>query len=354
MINKIEIYEYKKAKSIYIMAYNSQNSLEYFLREDILPVTQNEAIYLTKVSALNKGNKTAFVNYTDNREGFLNISKNNNLQNGSLVVSQVKWLGNNEKQVKLSDSILFIGKYVILTQNIGHTYSCDKSKFNQLNSISDKYKDYGIIFRTSINDLTDIKLVRQELELLIEKMHSVQQKLRSTSKVTCVYSGTPLYMQVLRSLKLDENLEIVTNSEAVFNQIKPYVDLWQINQMVFTTKFIVGLNNILGKININDITHDNFSLEIHQLSGINLIDINSKASKLSFYQVNYLALDEIIYQIKLRDLTGIILLDLIKNMTDSEKTNITAKLGLLLRDDWRKNKCLGFTNAGMFEIIRNK
>ena len=101
-------------------------------------------------------------------------------------------------------------------------------------------------------------------------------------------------------------------------------------------------------------TFQGITLEINQLSGINLIDINSQDTNLAFYQVNYLAIDVIIHQIWLRDLTGIILIDFIKNMSLSEQQKIVNKLTSILSKDWRKSDVLGFTRAEICEIIRSK
>ena len=84
----------------------------------------------------------------------------------------------------------------------------------------------------------------------------------------------------------------------------------------------------------------------------NIIDVNGANSALAFFKVNYLALDEIIRQIRLRDLTGIILLDLIKNMTLEQQQIITNKLKQALAHDFRNTKILGFTKAELVEIIR--
>ena len=43
----------------------------------------------------------------------------------------------------------------------------------------------------------------------------------------------------------------------------------------------------------------------------NIIDINSSNTRLSGFNVNYLAINEVIKQIKLQDLRGIILIDFI-------------------------------------------
>ncbi|MBY0379952.1 MAG: ribonuclease E/G, partial [Burkholderiales bacterium] len=207
---------------------------------------------------------------------------------------------------------------------------------------------------TNINYLNDILLVDREIALLVEQKKLVVTLMQQKSDIACLYGGVTLYNRLLRDAKLDREIEVITNDELVFNNLSKYVDLWQINRVDLDYQLQIDIKSIKHKTQQNLITHESYSLEIHALSGINLIDINSHAAKLNFFQVNYFALDEIIRQIQLRDLTGIILIDLIKNMSTDEKTQIKNKVSNLVNKDWRHNKVLGFTNAELFEIIRTK
>ena len=155
-------------------------------------------------------------------------------------------------------------------------------------------------------------------------------------------------MQLLREARLSPSIEIYTNDEVIFDHLEPYLDLWLLDTIHLDRALTANPMDKLPK------DYAEFGLEIHKLSGINLIDINSKSAPLNFYQVNYLAIDEIVRQIWLQDLTGIILLDFIKNMSVEENHKLLAKLNGYLENDWRKNQVLGFTRAGICEIIRNK
>jgi ribonuclease G len=359
MVDKLIIQALEETDTAYMVGYSKDSKPEYFIKYSISLSSTLESIFLAKVVDINNKNKTAFVNYSEDKIGFVNLnqSKNQNLQKGSQLSCQLTWLGDDSKLAKLEDNINFVGRYVILVNRNIHKFACDKTL--EIREIANKYLDYGVIFRSSINSLTDLSIVDDELQQLINKMDEVLRISISKSSVQCLEQGLPFYLQVLRNLRYSEEIHIITNCQSVFDNILPYMDLWQIDQLTIDKRLqtdIVSLNNLVHQ---NIISHNNYSLEIHKLSGINLIDINSGAgypgtSKLSFYQVNYLAIEEIVRQIKLRDLSGIILLDFIKNMTFAEKQQIYNRLEMLFKDDWRHVRLLGFTNAEIFEIIRNK
>ena len=67
-----------------------------------------------------------------------------------------------------------------------------------------------------------------------------------------------------------------------------------------------------------------------------------------------MVLDAIYQQICLRNLQGIILLDLVKNMSDVEQQRILLYLTKLFKNDLTNTKILGFSHSGLCEIIRNK
>jgi Ribonuclease G/E len=65
-------------------------------------------------------------------------------------------------------------------------------------------------------------------------------------------------------------------------------------------------------------------------------------------------LDTIYQQICLRNLQGIILLDLLKNMTTTEQEQVIEYLKKLFKHDITNTKVLGFSHSGLCELIRQK
>lgn len=341
MLAKVLIIE--SDQNIQSYAYNDSSELVFHIDEDI--IHSLEAIYKVRINSLNQKSKLAYIEYAPNLHGIVNLKKSN-LQAGSNLLCQLTWPGNEKKLPKFSTDIKLLGKYVILLPNDSRHYFSKHLK-TSLSVLSEKYKNVGIIFRSSIDDISDHSLIENEIQYLLIQV----QVLKSWQESSAGQLTAPTYrfMQLLRAARLSNNVQIHTNSVRIYKYLMPYLDLWQIDAITLDESLVV--DDISLKL---DKCYAEFSLEIHKLSGINLIDINSKNSLLNFYQVNYLAIDEIVHQIWLRDLSGIILLDFIKNMSIVQQQKLIVKLEKCFEDDWRQNQILGFTKAGICEIIRNK
>jgi len=173
-----------------------------------------------------------------------------------------------------------------------------------------------------------------------------------------IVAGVADYLRLIRSLEFSPELSIFTNNANVFATLKSYIGMWQIDNLNFDPDLTPSLyeNNIRQSIDLQQkiVSKHGGNFVCHKLSGINLIDINSDKMQSDFYTLNYLLCEELIDIIKLQDLCGIILIDFVKNMSIKQQDHIINKLNLLLINDWRKSRVLGFTNAGLCEIIRSK
>lgn len=333
----------KNNHSIQSFAYDEMGELIYQLTEDN-NANNLEVIYKAKIDSVNKKTKFAYINYLPGLQGIINL-KNTNVQAGSQLLCQMVWQGNENKLPKFSEDIKLIGKYVIILPNATQHFFSKQLK-STLSMLSQKYQDIGIIFRSSIDEISNNILIDEEIKFFGKQFEHVKKW--QEQPVGALTAPSYKFMQLLREARLSEGIEIYTNAQNIFDYITPYLDLWQINTLNF--------DELLATPKIDELSqkHAQFGLEIHKLSGINLIDVNSKNAQLNFYQVNYLAIDEIIRQIWLQDLTGIILIDFIKNMSTPEQQKLLTKITTLLGDDWRKHQVPGFTKAGICEIIRNK
>ena len=360
MLNSIHIY--KHADKLLTFGYSATNKLEYIVQESILNFV--EGIYVAKISSTKQTSKLSFINYHADSLGILNLSDKDKLQDGSSVLCQMNWRGDDEKLAKFTQQIKFIGRYVILLgkSNHGkneHVFSKKMQNQHVFTQFSEKFSGYKLIFRSSCDCVPSelYKLIVIEIELLITRYNQCLLAVNS-GKYGVVLCGVHDYLRFVRNMQFDSSIKIITNCTDVFNKLQQYTELWQIQHFdldIDLTPSATEIDAIYTISNNNSILNKHGSnLICHKLSGINLIDINSDKSQQNSYTVNYLLCDEIISVIKIRDLSGIILIDFIKNMTQKQQQQITDKLNKLLLEDWRKSKILGFTNAGLFEIIRSK
>ena len=92
---------------------------------------------------------------------------------------------------------------------------------------------------------------------------------------------------------------------------------------------------------------------IEQTKAATIIDVNSASSKkkTSAFEINYLAAKEIMYQLRLREISGIIIIDFLK-MNKEEELKLLEFLKELAKEDSCFCGVYGFTRLGLFELTR--
>lgn len=348
---------YRQQQQIYTLAYNEKQQLLYYNQESI--ENYNEALYLASISFINQQNKIVFINYADKLSGFLKLNNNSKVQAGTKLLCQQVQQDVNEKLAKFNQNVQLIGKYVIVNfaQHKKIIYSKNLKLDDKLITQLIKYNNENIIIRSAVTQLGDnYDKLLLELDILITQKNKLLHTIKQSS-LAMIYNGTPHYIRLLRDLTLSFNCQIITNDPEIINTLKPYLSLWQIAKLslIPTFDFEIRVSAAQDLVNNNSVKAKvGGTLIIHNLSGINLIDVNSANLNLNLIKLNFLLLDEIIAQIKLRNLTGIILIDFMRGMNQEQQQKICFNLNLKLSDDFTKTKVLGFSAAGLCEIIRQR
>lgn len=105
---------------------------------------------------------------------------------------------------------------------------------------------------------------------------------------------------------------------------------------------------------------DGGSLVIDEREALHTIDLNSGANVLDdsgnglALQQNLAAAPEIARQIRLRNLSGIILVDFIDMRTDEDRARVRSAMEEAVRDDRIKTVIHGFTRLGLLEMTRKR
>ncbi len=348
MLTKVIVYNDKDF--IYSFAYCGKE-LKFVLTDK--PGIASEAIFLARITKFNQANRTAFIEYLPGKTGFINLGTHAKVHDGSTLAVQLTWLGDGQKAAKFRDSWQLVGKYLVYTPSksskiVNKYHACAAT----LTEIPNIYPGQWVI-RSCVSSKADISHVLAEAKLI----HEEGQQIQMAAEPGLYYAGVSNYRKLLRSIKLSPECEIITNDSSINQDLLSLQDLWQIDAITFDP----GLNgqalieHYKQQLLATIVTLANgASLEINTFAGITIIDVNSAKVALNGGSLNFLVLDEIYQQICIRNLQGIILLDLIKNMNKEQEEKIINYLEKLFKSDVTHTKILGFSNAGLCEIIRNK
>lgn len=132
--------------------------------------------------------------------------------------------------------------------------------------------------------------------------------------------------------------------------VRPYVDeeysLWN----------LYGFTKLLDSVTSKIVYLKNGgNIVIEQTEALTVVDVNSakNGGKATFMETNIQAIDALVSQLRLRSLSGIIIVDLLKVSKD-EEAELREYFKELCKDDISSMTGHGFTNLGLFEITRSR
>lgn len=333
-------------------------------------------IYICRVSHVVQNINAAFVEVKKQVMCYLPIDKSyGKIVQGMEFPVQVKKAAVRSKQAVVSRKLEFAGKYaVITTENLSLTISSkihDPVERNRLNDILHEQKKeceeagLGLILRTSCQGADKEEILCESRRLLREAVQVIE-KSNCLTYTTRIYQSQPEYMQIIRDSEQGEYQRIITDVPEVFQTIKEFEN--DGHEVVFYEDSDYSLDKLLGissKLEKAMKKHiwlkSGASLVIEPTEALTVIDVNTQKAiagkrkmETTFFKVNMEAAIEAARQIRLRNISGIILIDFIDM---KEKEHVHALLHCLeqeFKKDKVKTNVIDITKLGLVEITRMK
>ena len=293
---------------------------------------------------------------------------------GDELVVQISREAVKSKAPTVTGNLSFTGRYAVLTH--GNTRIGVSSKIPK--SIREEYKselkdlqnnDYGIIIRTNAKD-APFEAVLEEIRTLREEYYSLVENAQTRVCFTCLKSAPPSYIADLKNVYMDGMESIIVGDKGLYTRI----------QMFFQAELPEKLNLLelyddpsfpLDKLYSTQTVLDKALMErawlktggyliIQPTEALTVIDVNSgKATSRSdseegAMKVNLEAAREAARQIRLRNLSGIIVIDFI-NLKEEENTRkLLQEFRYFLAKDPIQTTLVDMTPLGLVEVTRKK
>lgn len=325
------------------------------------------------VKQIKRGIQAAFIDIGQEKNAFMYLSPDDKLTEGESILVQVVKDASSEKGSVVSQSISLPGRYAVLMPKasyIGVSKNItERDKREHLEALAQKYRcnNLGIIIRTASLGVDDVE-IGNDIERLVKQWQTILAKFKVLNVGNVLYRELDLPIRVIRDyLELDID-GIIVDDENTYKIIKDL--LLEVNAdlpkklSLYTAKQDVldfyGLSEQISAIIDRRVDMPNGGyLIIDYTEALTVIDVNSgkfvgKTSGDSYLQTNIQAAYEIARQIRLRDITGIIIIDFIDMQKEREREQITQLLKDLFVVDKRKPKVVGFTELGLMQITRKK
>lgn len=341
-------------------------------------------IYIGKVKNIQKNIQAAFIEiengimcYYSMAEKaspcFVNVKKNNVLKIGDEMIVQVSKEGIKSKLPYVSSNLNFTGRYLVLTserKELGFSGKLKKEEKKQIREIlKDKIpENVGIIVRTNCRDAQEEEILH-ELEELMKRYDAVLQKGKSRVCFSVLEKSMPEYVQILQNLYSQDLEEIVTDKQELYECAVQYLKGYKQQEKIvryYEDKLLplYKLYNLQKAFeqaqNERVWLKSGGFLVIQQTEAFVCIDVNTgkctskKDMQETFRKINLEAAKEIAWQLRLRNLSGIILIDFINLERAEDKEELMQTLQKYLWQDSIKGTVVDMTELNIVEVTRKK
>lgn len=342
-------------------------------------------IYIGKVKNIVKNIQAAFIEIQPGVECYYQMNNNPTpiftkkigkkpLCIGDELLVQIEKEAVKTKAPTVTSNVNLTGKYIVLTH--GNTQIGVSSKLSQeqralwKEALTDYTNaSYGFIVRTNAAQLsfTELKL---EIEKQIQAYEQLKLLSQSRTCFSCMKRTPKEYLSSLKNIYQDGLQQIIIEDNELFEEVSRFLSEDQAEDM---GKLIHYTDSLLPLHKLYSVEHvleealrervwmkSGAYLVIQPTEALTVIDVNSgkcvlkKNDPYAFYKINQEAAAEAARQIRLRNLSGIILIDFINMGTLEEQKQLLAFLKDQLHSDPIRTDVIDVTKLQLVELTRRK
>ncbi len=307
---------------------------------------------------------------------FISHGKSESIKVGDEILIQVSGDNVKSKAPTCTTDIELTGKYLVLTRDAGKVAVSSKIESNALRK---QFKaliepltteENGFIVRTNaLNAPEDsikaeaIALVAEYKALLASAMHK--------SCFSIVRKAAPEYVCTVRDGYSDIIDEFVTDDKEIYENLREYLANFQpedLGKLRLYSDDNLTLDTCYGiSYCISDCYHEKVwlksggSIVIQTTEALTSIDVNTEKAikgkantQAVFKKINLEAATEIAYQLRLRNITGIIIVDFIDMEEAADRRELMQRLAELVVADPIKTAVIDMTALNLVEMTRKK
>lgn len=339
------------------------------------------AIYVAKIQNLNRNINAYFVALGHNEYGFLSERyippEIPELHQGDEILVQIVREPHDKKLACVSAKIEISNEVAAVRVGSGCISYSAKLSSSMKQRLKDQIHEWiadsriflpptaDLVLRTSAGQYSP-ELLLPKIAAILDEYNNLLNMAKHRTCFSCIREATPSFLDILdqNTIRPEEYSEIITEDTLLYRQLEGYcrehlpekkVRLYQDD--------LLSLNKLYGVESKLKIA---FERRVWLKSGgylifdtteaMTVIDVNSGKSKGSktkgsILSINREAAVEIILQLRLRNLSGIIIVDFINMCERKENIEFLEFLKELVKDDYR-TRIIDMTGLGLVEMTR--
>ena len=340
------------------------------------------SLYVGRVKNVVPNLKAAFVDIGLGENCFLSLEKpaflakggqSSALKQGDEVIVQISREAAGLKPPALTSELTIPGHYAVLVaEHPGLSISSritEKAWRDQAKTrFESEAKTHGFILRTEAYE-ADPEVIVAEMHQLERTFELIREQAVYRKPGSLLFRGETSYLSVLLGMRSGSLDRIVTDDPAVFSYLReslarqrpeflPLCALYDGNPSLPVVYSVdAELDRALGR---RVYLPCGGFLVIDRTEALTVIDVNSGKNNLNrdtdtlYVQVNREAAREVCRQMRLRNLSGIILVDFVSMRSEADRREIWRIMQEECRKDPVPSKPIDYTRLGLVELTRKK
>lgn len=339
-------------------------------------------IYVAKVQNIVRNLEAAFIeiqpglvcyySLTENQHHILNRKQAGQLAAGDEILVQVTREAIKSKAPTAGSELHLTGNLVILTLDTGRVGISKKlpndQKIQELKSALEARlpSGYGAIIRTNAYESTR-EAVEEEFDQLLLQLTRLVEQAEYHTVYSCLYQEESALRRILNDHNSDSLTRIITDLPGIHEELQGLLPAAEQEKLVFING---GLQPLYAMYRLDrdwkEMTGTRVWLKsgaylvIEQTEAMVVIDVNTgkavnrKKRAEHILKVNQEAAVEIVRQLRLRNLSGIILIDFIDMERQSDQEALVGLLCTELKKDRIPTSYIDITKLNLVELTRKK
>ncbi|WP_349408018.1 Rne/Rng family ribonuclease [Pseudalkalibacillus sp. SCS-8] len=343
-------------------------------RPDAYPKAGN--IYMGRITKVLPGIDAAFIDIGFAQNGFIHATDlkrykedqgaiNELVHEGQWIIVQVRREASKNKGPLLVENITIPGENLVYLPFGGHVAVSKKLSEREKEEVkrigeSIIHNPEGLIMRTSSSQC-DMDQLKEEVDVLRQEWNAIES--RGGRKVSLLYEGSTIVDTAL-------NHHSNGTAELIFDDVDVFRTFRNKYQDRFETKLYKGTENVFSYYDIEQVIQkalrpmqwlaNGGQIQVDTTEALTVIDVNTgkftgkQDRESAILETNLLAAEEAARQLRLRNISGMIVIDFIRMKEEEHKQKVQKRLHEHLQRDPVHTKIYGYTALGLMEVTRQK
>ena len=293
---------------------------------------------------------------------------------GDELLVQVSKEAVKTKAPTVSSKLNLTGKYAVLTYGdtrVGASAKLKKEDKQRLNELATEYasSEFGIIMRTNAKDANP-ELLRAELEKLCKEYQFLIEQSSTRICYSCLLGAPKEYLSELKNIYQEGLTDIIIEDKTIYIEAKAYIEKEQpedADKLRLYEDKLLPLHKLYGiEAQLANALKERVWLKsgaylvIQPTEALTVIDVNTgkciskKKDDEAYLKINLEAARESARQIRLRNLSGIILVDFINLSKEEYMDELLSVFRQELQKDPIVTSLVDVTKLQLVEVTRKK